>query len=245
MFGRLNEGAHFGVVLFAGSGFDTARHINGIGADAPHGFSHVFGGKPAGEEDGATQFLRLKGEVPIELLSSAADLVRRIGIEEPGVRLVVGKALELLRVADAKGFHAHQAKLHAVIGWFVTVELEQVEATFGDGAIDQVLRRIDEHAHLDEERRKLANDRAGLLDGNGARTLVVENETQGIGTGLGGSEAVRSVGDAADFDFDCHVVRTTCRGAGRVSRGGCRGRRFGFSAPRDSTLVTSPELWSS
>jgi len=173
---------------------------------AQHRLGNVFRSEAAGEEDRAAPSLRFESKVPVESLTGAAQFARRIGVQQPGIGVVVQHGLQRGGVPHAKCFHAHQAELQAILGRFIAMELEQVQAAFTDRANHQVLGRIDEHADSQDESRQLAGQAGRSFDRYVTRALVVEHKAQRVGTRFGGGHAVAQIGNAADFDLNCHFA---------------------------------------
>lgn len=128
------ELAELGAVLFAGSGFDAAGYVYGVGADVEDGLGDVLGGEAAGEDD-AVIFRGAAGDGPVGASAGAAVFAGFGGVEEEGAddRSEGPKLREAEIFADAQGF-GDVEKFCGGASFprgFIAVELDGVET---DGA---------------------------------------------------------------------------------------------------------------
>ncbi len=198
------ESAQFDGIFFAGAGFYTAGHVDGIRTDDADSFGYIFGSESAGEDDA----LSLRGgasEVPIAGGAAAAVLAGSRGIEEECRSATkAGKFERGGSLPQAQGFDDGQAAGDGVddLRGFIAVELRGGEAQGFAESDDRGLRPVDEDADRSDEGRKPAKYFRRGEGSDAARAAFIEIQTYGVGAEIGAEFGVFPFGDTTDFEAD-------------------------------------------
>ena len=113
----------------------------------------------------------------------------------------------------------------AAIGFvFIAMKLKQANWHLCQCFMDKFGARIDEQPHDVNEGRQCRNNGRCLFRHDIARTLRIENETDGVSTGCCRGNAILNTGDAADLDTRFtfgHGLHPVSMGAGNGGRPQC------------------------
>src|SRR5438876_1759720 len=89
--GFADERSHFFMILLPRRGFHATRYVHRIRPHKPHCFPHVFRGQTAGQKNWTTEVPGLYCQFPVKPLPRAPQLIRRKGVEQPRVRVILRK----------------------------------------------------------------------------------------------------------------------------------------------------------
>src|SRR5439155_23554352 len=80
---------------------------------------------------------------------------------------------------------------------------------FEDSASYEVFRRIDKNTGFQDGRGQLGNNSGGGFNGHTTSALLAKDQSQDIGARFRGGERIREIREAADFNFDWHLIQPT------------------------------------
>src|SRR3990167_3921002 len=196
---RLHKSANLRGILDAFGHFYAATDIYGIGTHLNDGLCNVLSRPAARQNNRLTQTFR--HQRPIKRLTCATRNAWHIGIEQHTTGILVERHLggNVIARFDPQCLDIGSLVAITVFRALIAMELQQIKRYCIENLAQLAAAGIDKQAHRSHKRRQGSNNRARLLQRDGARALGIKHQANRIRTRLDSRQCILYAGNATNL----------------------------------------------